>query len=158
MDALARDHVLVHAVLTLGLLQTGDRVRPDRVESSAELLRKAHFVLRCVQFYVLNVLLFLVFEQRMFEYTLFHDLGLERPASLAVTKHSCAFVRLRAYIVPRHGLRAHSQGVLSLGLVRLRLKQVQWVHDLLSNDVVMIAWNGKYGYMVRAAISRLLSQ
>ena len=70
MDALARDHVLVHAVLTLCLLQTGYCVRPDWVESSAELLREAHLVLRRVQFYVLNVLLFLVFEQRMFEYTL----------------------------------------------------------------------------------------
>ena len=70
MDALARDHVLVDAVLTLCLLQTGDCVRPDWVESSAELLSEAHLVLRCVQFYVLNVLLFLVFEQRMFEYTL----------------------------------------------------------------------------------------
>ena len=70
MDALARDHVLVDAVLPLSLLQAGDCVRPDRVETRAELLREAHLVLRRVQFYVLNVLLFLVFEQRMFEYTL----------------------------------------------------------------------------------------
>ena len=120
MDALARDYVLVHAVLPFSFLQTGDCVRPDRVETRAELLREAHLVLRDVYFYVLSVLLFLVFEKCVFHDTFCHDLGLKRSAFL-VAKHSCASDSLRAYIVPRHGLHAHSHGILALEIVRLRL-------------------------------------